>query len=63
MAVGKQVFEREINDSEMKFTQSILGHPEDDEKFMNFWRCLCICHDVIQMRFGGDQKESYTGSS
>jgi len=23
------------------------NHQQIDDKFLDFWRCLCICHDVI----------------
>lgn len=30
------------------FADSIKNHTHIDEKFLEFWRCLTICHDVIQ---------------
>jgi P-type E1-E2 ATPase len=33
----------------------------DNEDFLNFWRCLCLCHDVLMVTHDG--QESLSGAS
>ena len=42
------------------FKQMILQGPRD-ERFKNFFRCISICHDAIQMNIKGH--DSYQGAS
>ena len=51
LAVGGHVLERDSDDINFQdFAKRVKNHSHIDEQFINFWRCLCICHDVIQMR-------------
>ena len=36
-----------INEGKEAFAKSIKEHDNIDEKFLDFWRCLCVCHDVM----------------
>lgn len=48
-----------------EFKQSIQT-ADKSQIFMDFWRCLTVCHDVIQMKVGTqgeDKAESYQGAS
>lgn len=36
---------------------------QDKENFVNFWRCLCICHDVIQTKDLETGEMSLSGAS
>jgi phospholipid-translocating ATPase len=49
-----------VDDGFDVFKQIILNSPQD-EKFKNFMRCICICHDVITMISEG--KHSYQGAN
>ena len=44
--VVNKLYVREENDFK-KFKDTILNYDQIDEKFLDFWRCLTICHDVI----------------
>jgi magnesium-transporting ATPase (P-type) len=64
IAVGGHCIERDSGDSDFKeFTERVKNHSQIDDQFVDFWRCLCICHDVVQMKFEGKDEVSYTGSS
>ena len=64
LAVGGHVLERDSDDINFQdFAKRVKNHSHIDEQFINFWRCLCICHDVIQMRIKQENQDSYTGSS
>ena len=30
---------------------------------MDFWRCLVLCHDVVQVKLKDQKEEKYTGAS
>ena len=38
-----------IKDGKDKYAESIKNHSKIDDKFLDFWRCLCVCHDVMQV--------------
>jgi len=40
----------------------LYNQASNNETFLDFWRCLCICHDVIQVHFE-DSDQQYSGTS
>lgn len=74
MAVGSSCFDiadsengtKDLDKSLQNFANSIKNHTEIDEKFLEFWRCLTLCHDVIQFSMGDKAKNDklqFSGSS
>ena len=65
LAVGTYSFE--VDDFEKDFSEfkkKISGHQQENmEQFLDFWRCLSVCHDVVQYYVEGDQETKFTGSS
>jgi len=49
LAIGQSRFDMldKAQDGLSKFKQSIEEVKEKDQKFMDFWRCLVLCHDVV----------------
>jgi len=40
------------------FKSEVNGHSgKEDQSFIDFWRCLCVCHDATQLQYtDGDGK-------
>ena len=45
------------------FKAAIEACGDKDEQFMNFWRCLCICHDVEAIEMKDSGRTEYQGIS
>lgn len=65
MVVGRDEFLTELDENNFsKFSQKILSHPgKNEEQFQDFFRCLCVCHDIIQFQLEGEKEPSFTGAS
>jgi magnesium-transporting ATPase (P-type) len=54
------------NDGMDEFKRLVMENRISD-KWLDFWRCLCVCHDAIQMKLTQDStqdiKSSYQGAS
>ena len=61
MAIGNRPFF--VQDSDFgRLSQEIKAH-SDKSTFLDFFRCLCICHDVIQFKQQNSDQLIFTGSS
>lgn len=36
---------------------------QKDEQFYMFWRCICLCHDVVPIQIRGMDRTEYQGVS
>jgi magnesium-transporting ATPase (P-type) len=63
-----------VDEGMEKFTSSIKSHALElaergqvHEQFLNMWRCICVCHDVIQVKFNTTKNalkpEAFQGAS
>jgi len=64
IAIGRNNFEMDQTEEGLaRFKTQINDFAQKDEKFIDFWRCLCLCHDVVQIKIKGHPENKFTGSS
>lgn len=67
LTFGKDLIEVSNNDLK-DYGEKIKNYkPEDEAKWLDFWRCICVCHDVSQVFLEADatgkKVETYQGAS
>lgn len=61
MAIREKTFNVEESNFD-QLSREISNHP-DKNSFLDYFRCLCICHDVTQFKLQNSNDISFTGSS
>ena len=60
MGINEKSFEMTTDkDSIKKFINEVTEHAKNSEwrkKFLDLWRCICVCHEVIQFEDEKDKK-------
>ena len=65
LAIGPDRFDMkdQTKEGHAMFRKEIDEKKEKDARFLDFWRCLVLCHDVVQVKLKDQPESKYTGAS
>ena len=52
-----------VENQDFSRLSSQINGDADKSSFLDYFRCICICHDVIQFKLQNSDEVSFTGSS